>query len=52
MIMYGVGPVMRAMGTMAHGWNNAWVASWLTGIGAVHYAIPLPFFYRYMLLCR
>jgi hypothetical protein len=50
-IMYGVGPVMRVE-THDFAWNYWWVAGWLASLAFVHYAIPWPFFYRYMLLCR
>ena len=51
MIMYGHGPIMQ-MGNYNFVWNNAWVVTWLLGMVLVHYAIPIPFVYRYLLLCR
>ena len=52
MLMYGVGPVVRLLPTTAHTWNTGWVVTWVAMLIAVHYAIPMPFIYRYMLLCR
>lgn len=33
-------------------WNYFWVLSALWMLVFIQYSIPLPFFYRYMLLCR
>lgn len=49
MLQYGVGPLMSWEG--AHTWNSRMIVAWPTSLGLVHYAIPVPFVYRYMLLC-
>ena len=52
--IYGVGPILRLNPQgLDLAWNYWWVVSWIfLALALVHYAIPWPFFYRYMLLCR
>lgn len=52
-VLYGLGPVMRADNPLANAtWNFVWMYGWLLTLIFVHYSIPLPFVYRYMVLCR
>lgn len=53
MVLYGPGVAMRSDDPLEHAtWNFVWMYIWLFWAVFVHYAIPLPFVYRYMVLCR
>jgi len=51
MAMYGLGLAMVREDT-AHAWNFSWVIGYMYTLTFVHYGIPLPFLYRYLLMCR